>query len=286
MEKRLLGRTGHMSSVITLGCASLGKIPQKEADKVVDLALSHGVNHFDVAPTYGEAELRLRPWMKEHRDEIFLACKTGKRTKKEAAEELERSLDRMGVDHIDLYQFHGLDEMNDLEIAFGSEGALQAMLEAREEGVIDYIGITCHRPPTILEALKKFDLDTVLLPVNFVIRRNRQLENDYEPVLKLAKERNMGVIAMKALAKRRWPSTYGDNRPYSTWYEPFDSQEDIDKCICFALSQDITTAASASDGRLVPKIIDAAERYRKLTGREQITVTESASKLKPLFPEI
>jgi len=286
LEKRLLGRTGHMSSVITLGCASLGKIPQKEADKVVDLALSHGVNHFDVAPTYGEAELRLRPWMKEHRDDIFLACKTGKRTRKEAAEELERSLDRIGVDHIDLYQFHGLDEMNDLEIAFGSEGALQAMLVAREEGVIDYIGITCHRPPTILEALKKFDLDTVLLPVNFVIRRNRQLENDYEPVLKLAKERNMGVIAMKALAKRRWPPTYGDNRPYFTWYEPFDSQEDIDKCICFALSQDVTTAASASDGRLVPKIIDAAERYRKLTGREQITVTESASKLKPLFPEI
>ena len=287
MERRRLGRTGHMSSIITLGCCVLGNIPQKEADKIIEFALSHGVNHFDVAPTYGDAELRLRPWMKEHRDEIFLACKTVKRTKKEASEELERSLERLGVDHIDLYQFHGLDDMKDLEVAFEPEGALQAMLEAKEEGIIKYIGITSHRPPTIIEALKRFDLDTVLFPLNFVLRKHRCPENDYEPVLKIAKERDIGTIVMKAFAKGPWQGELAkqpEKRPYSTWYEPFDSQTDIDKCLWFALSQGVTTVASACDVRLVPKIIDAAERYRELSVEEQKKLIESAASLKPLFP--
>jgi len=287
MEKRRLGRTGHMSSIITLGCCVLGNIPQKEADRIIDLALSHGVNHFDVAPTYGDAELRLRPWMKEHRDEIFLACKTGKRTKKEASRELERSLERLGVDHLDLYQFHGLDDMKELEVAFGPEGALQAMLKAKEEGTIKYIGITSHRPPTIIEALKRFDLDTVLFPLNFVLRRHRYPENDYEPVLKIANERDIGTIAMKTFARGPWPPELAEQpakRPYSTWYEPFVSQTEIDKCLWFALSQGVTTVASACDIRLVPKIIDAAERYRELSVEEQEKLIESAASLKPLFP--
>ena len=125
MEKRRLGRTGHMSSMVTLGCCSVGKVSQEEADEIIDHALSHGVNHFDVAPTYGEAESRLRPWMKGHRDEIFLACKTGKRTKEEASEGLQKSLERMGVDYIDLYQFHALDDLKELEIAFGPDGAFK-----------------------------------------------------------------------------------------------------------------------------------------------------------------
>jgi len=287
MEKRRLGRTCHMSSVITLGCCVLGHLSQKEADRIVELALSHGINHFDVAPTYGEAELRLRPWMKEHRDEIFLACKTQKRTKKEASEELKRSLERLGVDYIDLYQFHGLDDLKELKVAFSPEGALQAMLEAKEEGIIKYIGITSHRPPTIIEALKRFDLDTVLFPLNFVLRRHRCPENDYEPILKIAKERDIGTIVMKAFAKGPWQGELAEKRekrPYSTWYEPFDSQEEIDKCLWFALSQGVTTVASACDARLVPKIIDAAERYQELTADEQKELVESAANLKPLFP--
>ena len=287
MERRRLGRTGHMSSIVALGCCVLGNIPQKEADKIIEFALSHGVNHFDVAPTYGEAELRLKSCMKEHRDEIFLACKTLKRTKKEAREELERSLERLGVDYIDLYQFHGLDDLNELEVAFGPEGALQAMLEAKEEGIIRYIGITSHKPPTIIEALKRFDLDTVLFPLNYVLKRHRCPENDYEPVLKIAKERDIGTIVMKAFARGPWQGELAEKRekrPYSTWYEPFDSQTEIDKCLWFALSQGVTTVASACDIRLVPKIIDAAERYRELTGDEQKELVGSAGDLKPLFP--
>lgn len=278
-----------MSSIITLGCCALGEVSRGEADRIIELALSHGVNHFDVAPTYGEAELRLRPWMKKRRDEIFLACKTGKRTRKEASEELKRSLERLGADYIDLYQFHGLDDLKELEMAFGPDGALQAMLEAREEGIIKYIGITSHRPPTIIEALKRFDLDTVLFPLSFVLRKHRCPENDYEPVLKLAEEENIGTIAMKAFAKGPWPPALAkqpsEKRPYSTWYEPSESQADIDQCLWFALSQDVTTVASVCDVHLVPKIIDAAERYRKLTVDEQEQLIESAVNLKPLFPQ-
>jgi len=281
MEKRRLGRTGHMSTVITFGCAALGDVSQDEADDAIGLALSHGVNHFDVAPTYGEAELRLRPWMKEHRDEIFLACKTGKRTKKEAAEELNRSLERLGVDYFDLYQFHGLDDLKELDVAFGPDGALEAMLEARDKGIVKHIGITSHRPPTHMEALKRFDLDTVLFPLNFVLRRHRAPENDYEPLVKLAKQKDVGTIVMKAFTKQPWPT---EKHAYQTWYEPFDTQADIDRCLWFALSQGVTTVASAGDVRLIPKILDAAERYRKLSKTEQDRLIESAMNLKPLFP--
>ncbi len=280
MEKRRLGRTGHMSTIITFGCVALGKVSQDEADDTIELALSHGVNHFDVAPTYGEAELRLRPWMKEHRDDIFLACKTRKRTRKEAAEELNRSLERLGVDYLDLYQFHGLDDLKELDMAFGPDGALEAMLEARDEGIVKYIGITSHRPLAHMEALKRFDLDTVLFPLNFVLRRHHVPENDYEPLLKLAKQKDVGTIVMKAFAKQPWPT---DKRPYRTWYEPFGTQADIDRCLWFALSQGVTTVASAGDIRLIPKILDAAERCRKLSKDEQDQLIESATNLKPLF---
>jgi len=288
VEYRRLGRTEHMSSVMTLGCCALGHVSQAEADGTIELALSHGINHFDVAPSYGDAELRLRPWMKKHRDEIFLACKTEERAKIKAGEELAQSLKRLGVDQIDLYQFHSLDELGELEIAFGPEGALQAMLEAREKDIIKYIGITTHRPQTAIESLRRFDLDTVLIPLNFVLRKHRQPENNYEPLLKLAKEKNVGTIVMKAFAKGPWPYSLSEQKrercPYSTWYEPFEDQLDIDRCLRFALSQDVTSLTSPCDIRLVPKVIDAAERYRRLTLNEQEQLIESAANLKPLFP--
>lgn len=286
----MLGRTGHMSSIITLGCCAIGRVSQEEADDVIGLALSHGVNHFDVAPSYGEAELRLQPWLKEYRDKIFLACKTGKRTKKEAAEELRRSLERMGVEHIDLYQFHGLDDPKDIDIAFGPDGSFQAMVEARDEGIVTYIGITSHRPPAIIEAFNRFDLDTALFPLNPVLRRHRSPENDYEPVLKLARNRGAGLIVMKAFAKGPWsPSILEqprEKRPHLTWYEPVDTQAEIDRRLWFALSHNVTTVTSVCDIHLVPSIIDAAERYRMLTDDEEEELVETSENLKPLFPRI
>ncbi len=270
-----------MSTVLTIGCAALGRVPQAEADRVMEIALDHGMNHIDVAPTYGDAELRLASWMKEHRDEFFLACKTRHRTRDGAMKDLKNSLKRMGVDHLDLYQLHGVDDPNELETALGEGGAMEAILEAQEEGITKYIGITSHRPPTAIEAIKRIDLDTALFPVNFILKRHAIPENDYEPLLSLAKERDMGTIAMKAFTKRPWPT---DERRYQTWYEPWDTQEEIDRGLWFALSQGVTTAASAGDVRLFPMMVDAAERYGELTRGEQEELVASASELRPLFP--
>ena len=281
MERRRLGRTGQMSSVLTLGGAAFWRVPQAEADRVIELALEHGVNHIDVAPTYGEAELRLKKWMEEHRDEFFLACKTRHRTRDEAAEQLRASLGRLGVEHFDLYQLHGLDKPEELETALGEGGAIEAILEAQEEGLVDHIGITSHVPPTAIEAIKRFDFDTVLFPLNFILKRHPAPENDYEPLLELAKERDMGTIAMKAFTKRPWPT---EERRYETWYEPWDTQREIDRALWFTLSQGVTTAASAGDVRLFGMMVDAAERYSELTPGEQEELVASASGLRPLFP--
>ncbi len=282
MEKRRLGRTDHYSSIVTLGCMGMAFANQAEADKIIELAISHGVNHFDVAPSYGESELRIRPWIENHRDEIFLACKTTKRTKKGAAEELRRSLERTGVEYFDLYQFHALDEMDELKIALGPDGALQAMLEARKNGVIKYIGVTSHRPLILLEALKLFDFDTVMLPISFVLKKHYDLRNYYEAILSTAKQRDIGKIAMKAFAKQTYPTA--NIKPYS-YYEPFESEEDVEKCLNFVLSQNVTTVASPHDMKVIPKILMAAERYRELTEIEQVEIVESAANLKPFFPE-
>ena len=281
MERRRLGKTGHMSSIVTFGCAALIGVSQKNANRVVRFVLEHGVNHFDVASSYGEAELRLKPILKEYRDEIFLACKTLKRRREEVAEELRRSLERLGVDYIDLYQFHALDKPEDIEVAFGPGGALEAMLEARDEGLIGHIGITSHRPPAIIEALSRFDFETILFPLNFVLKRHRCPENDYEQVLRLAKERDVGTIAMKAFAKQPWLT---EKRRYKTWYEPFDTQREIDLCLWFALSEGVTTVTTPADTRLIPMVIDAAERYRELSRDEIEELLRSADNLKPLFP--
>jgi len=281
MEKRRLGRTGHMSSVLTLGCAAFWRVPQSEVDRVMKLALEHGVNHIDVAPTYGEAELRLKKWMSEHRDEFFLACKTRHRTRDEAAEQLRASLERLGVEHFNLYQLHGLDDYGEMETALGEGGAMEAILEAQEEGLVDHIGLTSHMPPTAIEAIRRFDFDTVLFPLNFILKRHPVPENDYEPLLELAKERDMGTIAMKAFTKRPWPT---EERRYETWYEPWDTQREIDRALWFTLSQGVTTAASAGDVRLFEMLVDTAERYTELTPEEQEELVTSASGLKPLFP--
>jgi len=282
MERRSLGRTGQKSTIVALGGAIfMGKPEQKEADAFIKLALDRGVNHIDVAPTYGDAEIQLGKWVKEYRKSIFLACKTRNRTRKEAAEELERSLKHLQTDCFDLYQLHGLDKPDELETALGPNGAIQALLEAKRQGLVKHIGITSHNPVNIMRALKRFDFDTVLLPVNYVLKAHSQPENDYEPVLALAKEKGIGVIAMKAIAKGPWPD---EKRPYRTWYQPFDTQKEIDEALWFALSQDVTTATSSSDIGLATMMINAAERFTPMSKEEQMELVSKVSSFKPLFP--
>jgi aryl-alcohol dehydrogenase-like predicted oxidoreductase len=280
MQKRRLGRTEHESTAVIFGGAALASVSQKEADQAMALVLRHGVNHIDVAPSYGEAELRLGPWMERHRPDFFLACKTEKRTKREAAEALRRSLERLRVDHVDLYQLHGVTELEDLEAALGPGGAMEAILEGREEGLLRFIGITGHCAATQVEALKRFDFDTIMFPLNFVLRAHRDERNDWEELLKMAKDRDVGVMTIKAIAKGPWPT---EARPYNTWYEPFDDQGTIDRALWFVLSQDVTAAVAPAEVRLIPKVVDAAERFRPLSEEEQDRLVATGTQFRPLF---
>jgi aryl-alcohol dehydrogenase-like predicted oxidoreductase len=283
MDKRILGRTKHESSLITLGGASIRSTTLRKSNAFIKFALETGVNHIDIAPTYGSgrAEEILGDWIKEYRTNLFLACKTQKRTKKEAATELQRSLKKLQTDYFDLYQLHGLDDLDELNLAVSEKGVLSAILEAREQDVIKYIGITSHNPLTIMRALEAFDFDTVLLPVNYVLSAHSEPLNDYEPVLSLAKKRNLGVIAMKAIAKGPWVN---DERPYLTWYHPFHTQQEVNEAVQFTLSQYVTSIASSSDIHIAKMMIDAAERYIPMSEEEQQKLRLKASKYKPLFP--
>lgn len=281
MEKRRLGKTGHMSSVIALGGAAFWKVTQPEAEAAIELALEHGVNHFDVSPTYGQAEERLGPWLEKHRKGVFLACKTRERSKTMAWEQLKRSLDTLRVDYFDLYQFHSVNDLETLNVVLGPEGALEAVLEAKKQGLVRYIGITGHRPFVYVEALNRFDFDTVLFPLNRVLAAHSNDFNDFTTLLKVAQQKDVGTIAIKAFTKRPWE---GPMHMYRTWYEPFDEQAEIDKSLWYTLSQGVTTAAMPGDLRLWPMVISAAERFRAMDVRQQDAVISEVTCYRPLFP--
>jgi aryl-alcohol dehydrogenase-like predicted oxidoreductase len=282
---RRLGKTGYSASIVTLGGCGPGMVDQKEADEAVELAMKHGVNVIDVAPTYGKAEERLRPWVKKYRNRFFIAEKTAKRTRKEAWEELNGSLKNIGADHFDLYQFHHVGTVEELNQIFGKNGAMEAFKEAKETGLIRHIGITGHADVRIhVKALEMFEFDTVLLPVNLASMVSVGPVNDYRPLLKMAKERDVGVIAIKSMLRRRW---LGEKK-HGTWYEPVDDPEEVEMAFNFALSQDgVTTYSLPCDVELWPRVLEAAERYRRLSGQEQKQTVEYARKhgFKPLFPE-
>jgi len=282
MKKRRLGRTGHESTLATLGGAVfIYPIEEKRGDEFVKYALDVGVNHIDVAPTYGDAETRLGKWVKEYRDDVFLACKTGKRTKREAHGELMSSLDRLQTDYLDLYQFHGLDDPDELNTVVGENGALQAFTEAKEEGLINHIGITSHNPENIMRALKHIELETILLPVNYVLHAHPEPRNDYVPVLDKAKQLGLGVIAMKSVAKGPYPT---EEKTRDTWYEPFTTHAGIEEALRFTLSQCVTTAATSSDMEIARTMIDLAEDYISMDEEEQEALIRKAADYKPLFP--
>ena len=281
MEKRRLGKTGHMSTVLAFGGAALWNATTAEAEAGIELAIEHGINHIDVAPSYGKAELRLGPWLEKHHKDIFLACKTNKRSKIEAWEDLKQSLERLRVDHFDLYQLHNVDDLETLYTVLGGEGALEAVLEAKQQGLLRYIGITGHRPFTHVEALKRFDFDTVLFPLNRVLAAHSNDYNDSTTLLKVVQQKDVGTIAIKAITKRPWE---GNLHPYQTWYEPFDEQKEIDNSLWYTLSQGVTTCAMAGDLRLWPMLIDAAERFRPMSVQEQAEAIAQVMHYKPLFP--
>jgi aryl-alcohol dehydrogenase-like predicted oxidoreductase len=263
MEKRRLGRIGHMSSVLIYGGAALSEVDQETADESIALALDAGINHFDVAASYGDAELRYGPWMKDIRDRIFLSTKTEERTKQGAAREIQSSLERLQVSDVDLLQLHAVNNLAELDKATASGGALEAAIESKEQGLIKAVGITGHShsaPSTHREALRRYPFETVLTPLNYLLYTNEDYRRDYEGLVEEVQSQDAGLMVIKAIAKNLWRE--GEQR-YATWYEPFEQQEHIDAAVDFVLSRpEITGLCVAGDVRLLPKTV-AAEKGRR-----------------------
>jgi predicted aldo/keto reductase-like oxidoreductase len=270
MLERKMGRLNYNTSVVMFGAAKLGKVSQEEADASIRFALDNGVHHLDTAASYGDAEVRMGPWMPKIRDQVFLATKTGERSKEKAKEQIHRSLERLQVDSLDLIQLHGVGDIENLDLCTQKGGALEALLEAKDEGIVKAIGITGHghaAPATHLEALRRFPFETVLLPLNYHLYSIPQYREDFDKFMEEAGKQNAAVRVIKAIAKGPWGE--GQQRNYATWYEPFDQQEIIDACVHFVLSfPGVAAFASAGDIHLFPKIVDAVNRFGSMKDEE------------------
>jgi aryl-alcohol dehydrogenase-like predicted oxidoreductase len=271
MESRRLGRLGRENSVLIFGGAALGEVSQDVADASIQQALDAGVDHFDTAADYGESELRYGRWMPEIRDRIFLSTKTGDRDRDAARRSIENSLERLRVDDVDLIQLHAVGDLEDLDRATGPGGALEAAVQAREEGLVGAIGITGHgheAPATHLEALRRFPFDTVLTPWNYILSTDEGYRQDFEALVAEIQAQDAGLMTIKTISRRNWPEgdPTGEQR-YNTWYEPFDQQEYIDAAVSFVLSyEEITGIAMVGDVNLVPNMLEAEGRR---TSREE-----------------
>lgn len=255
------GRTGHHSTRIIFGGAALSRVSQDVADRALDVLLEHGINHLDVAASYGDAELRIAPWLEQHPGRFFVATKTGKRTAAEAREELHRSLDRLGTDHVDLWQLHNLSDPIEWDTALSPGGALEAAVQAREAGLVRAIGVTGHGAQiaaTHRRSLQRFDFDSVLLPYNFLTLQSAYYAENFDAVQRMCQERNAAVQTIKSLAYRPWS---GRQRSSTTWYEPLQEQGQIDVAVHWALGRPGIFVITAGDVNLLPKVLDAAERF-------------------------
>ena len=258
---QVFGRTGHQSTRALFGAAAFARVTQDEADRALEVLLSYGVNHIDVAASYGEAELRVGPWMREHRKDFFLATKTEKRTYQEAKEELHRSLERLKVDMIDLWQMHVLVKPEEWEIAMGAGGALEAFVEAREQGLVRFLGVTGHgliTPNIHYHSLERFDFDSVLLPYNFALMQDPEYHSSFDKLQTICKERNVAVQTIKTICRCPW----GDRVPTrATWYEPLEAQDAIDHAVHWALGNPQVFINTLADIHLLPNVLDAASRF-------------------------
>jgi aryl-alcohol dehydrogenase-like predicted oxidoreductase len=282
METRPLGKTGHRSSIVVFGGFAVGWVDQEEADAALDMACENGINHIDVSPIYGEAEARIGSWIGRNGRKFFIACKTHEREKASAWESLQRSLETLKVDSFDLFQFHGVDNVETLNKILGPGGAMEAVQEAKTRGLLRFIGITGHNPPLYNTALQRFDFDTVLFPLNRIHAAHPTDWNDFRPVLQTARQQNVGVLAIKSVAKGVWPDPDRASHPYNTWYQPFDDAENIEKSLRYTLCQDITAAVLPGDLKLWPMIIDAARRFKPMTDNEQKQVMREVEQYQPL----
>ncbi|HYB90507.1 MAG TPA: aldo/keto reductase [Candidatus Binataceae bacterium] len=277
------GSTGHQSTRVIFGAAALGGMKQAKADQVLDILLEHGINHIDTASSYGDSELRIGPWMREHRKRFFLATKTGDRTYDSARDSLHRSLDRLRVDSVDLIQMHNLVEENEWETAFGPRGALEALVEARSQGLVRFIGVTGHgtRVPAMhRRSLERFPFDSVLFPYNFMMMSIEQYAADVETLLKVCRERGVATQTIKSVARRRWQD--GDERKFS-WYEPLRERDALRRAVHFVLSRPGLFLNSSSDTTILRDILSAAGEPAKPPTSAEMEADVAHYAMQPLF---
>jgi len=283
IEKRPFGRTGHMSTATIFGGAALMRATQEDADRALEILLKYGVNHIDTAPRYGDSEILIGQWMARHRKDFFLATKTKQRSYEEAREEIHRSLDRLQVDRIDLIQFHGLQHPDEWDTAMGPRGALEAAVEAREKGLVRFIGITGHGwmiAALHKRALMRFDFDSVLMPYNYLMHVNDRYRLEFEEVVRICRERNVAVQIIKSLARGPWGIT-PQNR--NTWYQPLEEQEDIDRAVHWVLGLPDVFLSTLGDIDLLPKALDAASRFSKRPAVEEMDEMMKKNKISSPF---
>jgi len=283
IEKIAFGRTGHQSTRLLFGAAALGRVDQSTADRTLEVLLQHGINHIDTAASYGDAELRIAPWLKRDRARFLVATKTGARRAAEAREELHRSLDRMGVDHVDLWQLHSLADPIDWDTALSPGGAIEAAVQAREEGLVRFIGVTGHGSQIAANhrrSLERFDFDTVLLPFNYITMQLSYYAENFEALAATCRERNVAVQTIKSIALRPWR-----DRPHthSTWYEPLQDQAGIDRAVWWVLGRPGLFLNTVGDVDLLPRVLDAANRFEKRPSDAEMAELVMRSASEPLF---
>ena len=280
------GRSGHMSTRTIFGAASLSHVTQEEADRTLEVLLQFGVNHIDVAASYGDAELRIAPWLARYRSQFYVATKTDARTAQEAKEELHRSLERMSIDYVDLWQLHNLVDPIEWDVALSPGGAIDAAVEARKQGLVRAIGVTGHGlqiAATHRRSLERFDFDAVLLPYNYLTMQSPYYAENFNALLATCQQRNVAVQTIKSIAYRPW---LGRPHTRSVWYEPLENQQDIDMAVQWVLKRPGIFLNTVGDIYLLPRVLDAASRFQPdsagPTG-EEMQLLADRMRMIPLF---
>ncbi len=280
LEKRVLGRTGKMLTMLGFGGIIVRDKQPDEASGIVKFAIDAGVNYFDIAPSYGDAILKLGPALEPYRKDVFLSCKTGGRNKEDARKDLEKSLKDMRTDHFDLYQLHAVTTLKDVETILGKGGAMETFLEARDEGKIKLIGFSAHSVEAAMALMNRFDFDTILFPVNYAT----WYAGNFGPqVLALAQQKKMGILAIKAMARRPWPEGADKSKYPRCWYEPFTDEENIRMGLRFTLSHPVTAALPSGEAELYRIALNLRDRLEPLSKAEVDAIKAKGLNGNPIF---
>ncbi|MGB7539644.1 MAG: aldo/keto reductase [Anaerolineales bacterium] len=286
IAKMHFGKTGHESTRILFGAAAFSGTDQPTSDRTLDVLLRYGINHIDVAASYGDAELRVGPWMKAHRADFFLATKTGERTREKAGAQIRQSLERLQTDYLDLIQLHAVTAWEEFEKAMGPDGALEAACDARAKGLARFIGITSHgleAPAILLRALEQFEFTSVLLPYNFPMMSIPRYAEGFDRLAATCRERGVAIQTIKSICRRPWPE--GTERTTTTWYESLTGQEEIEKAVGYVFGRPQLFLNTASDVNLLPKVLEAASRFTSAPTGDEMRALYSSREMLPLWHE-